>query len=119
MRYCGHFLIKAEGGAKNYERDHPLPLAWRSFTVAFVQRTGTEIMRFSRCWHSKFTDLCYKGLGPIRLHLLSLRGARGYSIASRHKHQDQKQFSGISKCVGVIVRAALPACEESPFPLAP
>ena len=33
MRYCGHFLIKAEGGAKNYERDHPLPLAWRPFTV--------------------------------------------------------------------------------------
>ena len=25
MRYCGHFLIKAEGGAKNYKRDHPLP----------------------------------------------------------------------------------------------
>ena len=22
MRYCGHFLIKAEGGAKNYKRDH-------------------------------------------------------------------------------------------------
>ena len=21
MRYCGHFLIKAEGGAKNYKRD--------------------------------------------------------------------------------------------------
>ena len=40
MRYCGHFLIKAEGGAKNYKRDHPLPLAWRSFTVAFVQRKG-------------------------------------------------------------------------------
>ena len=30
MRYCGHFLINAEGGAKNYERDHPLPLAWRA-----------------------------------------------------------------------------------------
>ena len=28
MRYCGHFLIKAEGGAKNYKRDHPLPLAY-------------------------------------------------------------------------------------------
>ena len=27
------FLDKAEGGAKNYERDHPLPLAWRPFTV--------------------------------------------------------------------------------------
>ena len=27
MRYCGHFLIKAEGGAKNYKRDHPLPLS--------------------------------------------------------------------------------------------
>ena len=40
MRYCGHFLIKAEGGAKNYKRDHPLPLAWRSFTVTFVQQKG-------------------------------------------------------------------------------
>ena len=40
MRYCGHFLIKAEGGAKNYERDHPLPLAWRPFTVVFLQRKG-------------------------------------------------------------------------------
>ena len=30
------FLIKAEGGAKNYERDHPLPLAWRPFTVVFL-----------------------------------------------------------------------------------
>ena len=40
MRYCGHFLIKAEGGAKNYERDHPLPLALRPFTVVFVQRKG-------------------------------------------------------------------------------
>ena len=40
MRYCGHFLIKAEGGAKNYKRDHPLPLAWRSFAVAFVQQKG-------------------------------------------------------------------------------
>ena len=37
MRYCGHFLIKAEGGAKNYKRDHPLPLSWtlyRRFLVA-------------------------------------------------------------------------------------
>ena len=40
MRYCGHFLIKAEGGAKNYERDHPLPLAWRPITVVFVHRKG-------------------------------------------------------------------------------
>ena len=40
MRYCGHFLIKAEGGAKNYKRDHPLLLAWQSFTVAFVQQKG-------------------------------------------------------------------------------
>ena len=40
MRYCGHFLIKAEGRAKNYERDHPLPLAWRPFTVVFLQRKG-------------------------------------------------------------------------------
>ena len=40
MRYGGHFLIKAEGGAKNYKRDHPLPLSWRSFTVIFVQQKG-------------------------------------------------------------------------------
>ena len=40
MRYCGHFLIKAEGGAKSYERDYPLTLAWRPFTVVFVQRKG-------------------------------------------------------------------------------
>ena len=40
MRYCGHLLIKAEGGAKNYERDHPLPLSWRPFTVVFVHRKG-------------------------------------------------------------------------------
>ena len=40
MRYCGHFLIKAEGGGKNYKRDHPLPLAWRPFTVVFLQRKG-------------------------------------------------------------------------------
>ena len=40
MRYCGHFLIKAEGGAKNYELDNPLPLSWRPFTVVFVHRKG-------------------------------------------------------------------------------
>ena len=38
MRYCGLFLLKAEGGAKNYERDHPLPLAGRPITVIFVER---------------------------------------------------------------------------------
>ena len=25
-------------GAKNYKRDYSLPLAWRSFTIAFAQR---------------------------------------------------------------------------------
>ena len=41
MRYCGHFLIKTEGGAKNYRRDHHrLPLSWRTFTVVFVQQKG-------------------------------------------------------------------------------
>ena len=40
MRYYGHFFIKREGGAKNYERDHPLPLARRLFTVVFVQQKG-------------------------------------------------------------------------------
>ena len=44
MRYCGHFLIKAEGGAKNYKRDHHLPLAWPSFTVAFMQRRGKHVI---------------------------------------------------------------------------
>ena len=44
MRYCGHFLIKVEGGAKNYKCDYPLPLAWRSFTVEFVQRKGYTYM---------------------------------------------------------------------------
>ena len=45
MRYCGHFLIKAEVGAKNYKRNHLLPLS--SFTVilgpitiVFVQQKG-------------------------------------------------------------------------------
>ena len=45
MRYCGHFLIKAEDGAKNYERDHPLPLAWLLFTVVFVQQKGYRYVR--------------------------------------------------------------------------
>ena len=40
MRYCGHFLIKAEGGAKNYKRESPLPLSRRPFTVVFVQQKG-------------------------------------------------------------------------------
>ena len=40
MRYCGYFLIKAEGGAKNYKCDYHLPLAWQSFTVTFVQQKG-------------------------------------------------------------------------------
>ena len=43
IRYDGHFLIKVEGGAKNYKRDHPLPLVWRSFTVALVPRMGQRL----------------------------------------------------------------------------
>ena len=39
MSYCGHFLIKAEVGSKNYKRYHCLPLVWRSFTVAFVHQS--------------------------------------------------------------------------------
>ena len=35
--------MKVEGGAKNYKRDLPLPLAWRSFTVEFVQRKGYSL----------------------------------------------------------------------------
>ena len=42
MRYCGHFLIKAEGGAKNYKRDHPLQLSWRPFTVVSCSERVTE-----------------------------------------------------------------------------
>ena len=34
------FLDQSRSGAKNYERDHPLPLAWRPFTVVFLQRKG-------------------------------------------------------------------------------
>ena len=40
MKCCGHFLIKVEGGARNYKRDIPLPLARQFFTVKFVQRKG-------------------------------------------------------------------------------
>ena len=51
MRYCGHFLIKVEGGAKNYNRDHPLPLAWRSFTVEFLQRKGYYSFQNEKKFH--------------------------------------------------------------------
>ena len=47
IRYCGNFLIKAEGRAKNYKRDHRLQLAWRSLTVALVQRKGYIIFNCS------------------------------------------------------------------------
>ena len=57
MRYCGHFLIKAEGGAKNYERDHPLPLAWRPFTVVFLQRKGYISYRPVPTVDSRYIDL--------------------------------------------------------------
>ena len=33
-RNCGPFLVKVEGRAKNYKRDHPLPLARKIFTAA-------------------------------------------------------------------------------------
>ena len=58
MRYCGHFLIKAEGGAKNYERDHPLPLAWRPFTVVFLQRKGY-------IWYVRHTLVARSGLRNV------------------------------------------------------
>ena len=51
---CGHFLIKAEGGAKNYKRDHPLPLSWRSFTVTFVQRMGCS---YELTWVSEYNEV--------------------------------------------------------------
>ena len=51
MRYCGHFLIKVEGGGKNYKRDHRSPLAWRSFTVAFVQRKGYYSFQNEKNFH--------------------------------------------------------------------
>ena len=47
MRCCGHFLIKVEGWAKNYKRDLPLPLAWRSFIVEFVQRKGYALIKLT------------------------------------------------------------------------
>ena len=40
ITYGDHFLINVEDGAKNYKRDHPLPLVWRSFTVVLVKRKG-------------------------------------------------------------------------------
>ena len=45
MRYCGHFLIKAEGGAKKYERDHPLRLAtlYRRFRGAKGLQNGSGL----------------------------------------------------------------------------
>ena len=42
IRCDSYFLIKV-GGAKNYKRDHPLPLVWRSFTVALVPRMGQRL----------------------------------------------------------------------------
>ena len=53
MRYCGHFFIKGEGGAKNYKCEHPLPLGWRSFTVAFVQPKGYYIFQNEKKFHLK------------------------------------------------------------------
>ena len=40
MRYCGYFLIKAEGGAKNYKRDHPLP----SFSCSKMVKDGKLLL---------------------------------------------------------------------------
>ena len=58
MRNCGHFLIKAEGGAKNYERDHPLPLAWQPFSVVLVQRKGyTSSQHSSRRVNRSFSSI--------------------------------------------------------------
>ena len=31
---CGHFLIKVEGGAKNYKRELPLPILYRRIRAA-------------------------------------------------------------------------------------
>ena len=73
MRYCGHFLIKAEGGAKNYERDHPLPLSWQPFTVVFVQRKGyrTAIL----------------GLSPLDLGSITLSLPKRCNITPRNVHE--------------------------------
>ena len=62
MRYCGHFLIKVEGGAKNYKPDHPLPLAWRSFTVEFVQRKGYSTTGYSITGYSTIISSVYIAL---------------------------------------------------------
>ena len=41
-------MIKAEGGAKNYKRDHRLPLAWRFLTVALVQERVTIVSKMKK-----------------------------------------------------------------------
>ena len=33
-------LDQSRRWAKNYKRDHPLPLSWRPFTVVFLQQKG-------------------------------------------------------------------------------
>ena len=69
MRYCGHFLIKAEGGAKNYERDHPLPLSWRPFTVVFVHRKGYISYRPVPTVDSRYIEPRSSGYRPRTLVL--------------------------------------------------
>ena len=65
MRYCGHFLMKAEGGAKNYERDHPLPLSWRPITVVFVHRKGYTLS--TNYWRASEASETLSGLYKFKL----------------------------------------------------
>ena len=78
MRYCGYFLIKAEGGAKNYERDHPLPLAWRPFTIVFLQRKGYLLLTVG-----VDSPFCYPGImsslpSPRTIHFAAGRNTSAF-----------------------------------------
>ena len=63
MRYCGHFLIKAEGGAKNYKCEHPLPSlscsekGYYSFNIEKNNSTGEVGFNFSL----KLKNICMVG----------------------------------------------------------
>ena len=75
MRYCGHFLIKVEGGAKNYKRDLPLPLAWLSFTVQSCSERLTHIYVYTyRVFH----------LTKTKSVLLASLARQSFDIAENH-----------------------------------
>ena len=65
MRYCGHFLIKAEGGAKKYERDHLLPLALATLYCRFRVAKGIQI----RETHFSSAVLRLRNVGGVKCQL--------------------------------------------------